>query len=186
MRVFLNEPAENFAVIDCGKNRSNLDIVRMSAKDSTITTAHTQTLQSMLAGRFCQTSNRWSNTEIKELYQVHKVAVNFVVDQFRDCKDKRINDQTVRGAIARAFYYIPQEKLAVFCSLLIGNNDHPFRAAIDCFVGCLKYFDNRRENTKREIYRRAELTLEAFIDNTCDVSFGKDISELFPLPQERR
>lgn len=58
MRVFLNEPAENFAVIDCGRNRSNLDVVRMSAKDSTLTTAHTQTLKSMLAGRLCRTANR--------------------------------------------------------------------------------------------------------------------------------
>ena len=71
MRVFINEPIENYEVIDCGRNRSNLDVVRMSAKDSTLTSAHTQTLQSMLAGRFCKTANRWTNIEMNELYEEH-------------------------------------------------------------------------------------------------------------------
>ena len=186
MRVFLNEPAENFAVIDCGQNRSHLDVVRMSAKDSTLTSAHTQTLHSMLAGRLCRTANRWTNAETNELYEIHKVAVNFVVDQFRDCKDRRINDRTVKGVIARAFYHLPQETLAVFCSLLTSNNDHHCRAAIDAFVRCLEMWSNRRESTKQEIYRRCELTLETFVNNSADVSFGKDITELFPLPSERR
>jgi len=186
IRVFLNEPVENFAVIDCGKNRGNLDVVRMAAKDNTLTTAHTQTLQSMLAGRFCQTANRWTNAEMSELYKEHGDAVNFAVDQFWGCKDKQINDRTVKGVIARAYYHVPRGVLAVFCSLLTGNNDHPSRAAIDAFVGCLTYFKDRQVNTKREIYRRCELTMEAFLSNTNEVSFGKDISELFPLPNERR
>ncbi|MCL2117958.1 MAG: hypothetical protein FWH27_05975 [Planctomycetaceae bacterium] len=186
MRVFANEPIENYEVIDCGRNRSNLEIVRMSAKDSTLTSAHTQTLQSMLAGRFCKTANRWTNIEMNELFEEHKVAVNFVVDQFRDCKDKRINDRTVKGAIARAFYHIPQETLSTFCSLLVGKNDHPCRAVIDALIGFLTYYSDRKENTKREIYRRCELVLEAFINNSADVSFNKSITELFPLPNERR
>jgi len=186
MRVCVNEPIENYEVIDCGRNRSNLDVVRMSAKDSTLTSSHTQTLHSMLAGRLCKTANRWTNVETNELYETHKVAVNFVVEQFRDCKDKQINDRTVKGVIARAFYHLPQETLAVFCSLLTSSNDHPCRAAIDAFVRCLELWSDRRESTKREIYRRCELTLEAFVNNSANVSFSKDITELFPLPTERR
>ncbi|MGL6196974.1 MAG: hypothetical protein ACRC2T_19350 [Thermoguttaceae bacterium] len=186
LRVFLNEPAENFSVIDCGKNRSNLAVVRMSAKDSTLTTAHTQSLQSMLAGRLCRTANRWTNVEINEQYEVHKEAVNYVVSQFRNCKDKSINDRTLRGVIARAYYHVPLETLSLFCSLLTSQNDHPCRAGIDALVGCLRYWKDRQASTKQEIYRRTELTLEAFINNTCDVSFGKSITELFPLPGERR
>ena len=186
MRIFLNEPAENFAVIDCGQNRSNLDTVRMSAKDSTLTTAHTQTLQSMLAGRFCKTANRWTNVEMNELYEEHELAVNFAVDQFRNCKDKRINDRTVKGVIARAYYHLPRETLTTFCSLLINKYDHVYRAPIDVFLACLAFYGDRKEHTKREIYRRCELILEAFVNNSSDVSFGKDITELFPLPNERR
>jgi len=186
MRVFINEPIENYGVIDCGKNRSNLDTVRMSEKDSTLTSAHTQTLQSMLAGRFCKTANRWTNVEMKELYEEHKIPVNFVVAQFLGCKDKRINDRTVKGVLARAHYHVPLETLTTFCSLLISNNDHIYRAPIDALIGCLTSYGDRKENTKREIYRRSELVLEAFVNNSSDVSFGRDITELFPLPGERR
>ena len=186
MRVFLNEPAENFAVIDCGRNRSNLDTVRMAAKDSTLTAAHTQTLKSMLAGRLCRTANRWSNVEINELHEVHKATVDYVVTQFRGCKDKQINDPTVRGAIARAYYHVPLETLSTFCSLLTSKTDHPCRAIFDAFVSCLQCWKDRRESTKREIYRRCELTLEAFLSNTADVSYEKNITELFPLPNELR
>ena len=186
MRVCINEPIENYEVIDCGRNRSNLDVVRMAAKDSTLTSAHTQTLHSMLAGRLCKTANRWTNAETNELYGTHKVAVNFVVDQFRGCKDKQINDRNVKGVIARAFYNVPQETLVTFCSLITSKNDHPCRAPIDALIGCLLYYKDRKENTKREIYRRTELVLEAFLNNSADVSFSKDITELFPLPSERR
>ena len=186
MRIFVNEPIENYEVIDCGRNRSHLEVVRMAAKDSTLTTAHTHTLQSMLAGRFCKTANRWTNAEMNELYEEHKEAINFVVDQFRDCKDKHINDRTVKGVIARAYYHVPHETLSTFCSLLIGKNDHPCRAPIDAFVACLLYYGDRKENTKREIYRRCELTLEAFVNNSADVGFSRDIVELFPLASERR
>jgi len=186
MRVFLNEPAENFAVIDCGQNRSSLDTVRMSAKDSTLTTAHTHALQSMLAGRFCKTAGRWTNVEMNELYEEHELAVNFAVDQFRNCKDKRVSDRTIKGVIARAYYHLPRETLITFCSLLTSYNDHIYRAPIDAFLGCLACYNDRKEHTRREIYRRCELALEAFVNNSSDISFGKDITELFPLPKERR
>ncbi len=189
MRVCINEPAENYEVIDCGRNRSNLDVVRMvrmGLKDSTISSAHTQTLKSMLAGRLCKTANRWTNVELTELYREHIDAVDFAVKQFRNCKDKQINDPTVRGVIARAFHTVSHEQLELFCSQLVGGGDHPCRATIDPFVSCLQCWSDRRESTKREIYRRCELTLEAFLMNSADVSFSKNISELFPLPKEPR
>jgi hypothetical protein len=123
---------------------------------------------------------------MNELYKEHKDAINFVVEQFRDCKDKQINDRTVRGVIARAFYSVPQETLITFCSLLTGQNDHMCRAPIDAIINCLKRFGDRKENTKRELYRRCELALEAFVNNSADACFGKDITELFLLPKERR
>ena len=186
MRVCINEPVENYEVIDCGRNRSNLDVVRMGLKDSTISTAHTQTLKSMLAGRLCKTANRWTNAELTELYREHIDAVDFAVKQFRNYKDKLINDPTVRGVIARAFYIVPHEQLELFCSQLIDCGDHPSRRAIQSFISCLASWDDRRESTKREIYRRCELTLEAFLMNSAEVNFGKSIAELFPLPTETR
>lgn len=186
MRACINEPVENYEVIDCGRNRSNLDVVRMGLKDSTISTTHTLTLKSMLAGRLCKTANRWTNAELTEQYREHIDAVDFAVKQFRNCTDKRINDPTVRGVIARAFYTVPHEQLELFCSQITGGGDHPCRAALDAFVSCLESWSDRRESTKQEIHRRCELTLEAFLMNSADVRFDKSITELFPLPSERR
>ena len=40
MRVCFNEPANNFSTIDCGRNRSHLDAVRMAMNDGTISSTH--------------------------------------------------------------------------------------------------------------------------------------------------
>jgi hypothetical protein len=186
MRICFNEPIDNYDVIDCGRNRSSLDVIRMGAKDSTLTAAHNQTLQCMLAGRLCKTANRWSNAELKEWYEVYQSSVNFTVDLFRHCRNKQINDKTVRGVIARAFYHAPKESLEIFCTQLTDGGDHPNGAAIDALRNCLTRWKDRKENTKREIFRRCELTLEAFLSNSASVSFDKNITELFPLPGEPR
>ena len=183
-RVVVNESSENFAVIDCGKTRTHLDVVRMGKKDNTITTAHTQTLKSMLAGRGCRTANRWSNEELNELYHLHTNAVNYTVDQFRKCKDKQINDPTVRGVVARAHYHVHSNSLDTFCSLLLHGGTHPSRNAVFAFVRCLHAWEDRRESTKQQIYHNCEAALEAFLANAQRVEFGKSIPELFPLAKE--
>ncbi|GHT34997.1 hypothetical protein FACS189427_03380 [Planctomycetales bacterium] len=183
LRVCINEPANNFTVVDCGKNRSNLDVVRMAMRDGTIKSNHTGTLKAMLAGRFCKTVNQWSNTELKDLYAAHRKAVTFAVEQFHRCKNRQINDRTVKGVIARAYYNVPQETLEHFCYQLIGNSEH---VSIAGLANCLNYWRDRTVGTKQEIYRRTELTLEAFINNAADISFDKNIPELFPLPNEQR
>ncbi len=105
--------------------------------------------------------------------------------RFQDA-DRVADRGQVRGVIARAFHTVSHEQLELFCSQLVGGGDHPCRATIDPFVSCLQCWSDRRESTKREIYRRCELTLEAFLMNSADVSFSKNISELFPLPKEPR
>jgi hypothetical protein len=186
MRVCVNESPENFSVIDCGRNRSHLDSVRMAMKDGTISTAHTGTLKAMIAGRFCRTANRWSNTEIKELYAEHQLAVDFAAERFRQCRNRQINDLTVKGVVARAYYHVAQEVLELFCFQLTNGGEHPCRSAIESLTDCLNQWKDRKENTKREIYRRTELTLDAFMNNSEDVSFAKNITELFPLSNEIR
>ena len=40
MVVFADEPIENFAFIDCGRNRSNLDTLRLGQADGTLLSLH--------------------------------------------------------------------------------------------------------------------------------------------------
>ena len=180
--VFTDEAADNYEYIDCGRNRSNLDTMRMSARNETLKLMHAQTLKAMLAGRHCKTNGKYSNAELGDLYRQYAAAVDFAVSQFGDYSNKQINDPTVRGVVARACYHLNMEQLVEFCSLLKGqNSDHPAAKMVDSLRNCLMLWEDRRENTKREIYKRCEHILKAIQTGTELVGFPIASSELFPI-----
>ena len=182
MLIFTDEPKENFEFIDCGCNRSNLDTVRMSSRKETLRLAHTHTVIAMVAGRFCKTRGRYSNAELGELYRRYAVAVDFAVAQLGDYPVKRINDPTVRGVVARACYYLGKEQLIDFCNMLKGQNqEHPAAKMVNTFRECLMLWEDRRENTRREIYKRCECILRAIQNDDVLVGFPTASAELFPI-----
>ena len=186
MLIFLDEPKENFEYIDCGRNRSNLDIVRMSSRNEILRLTHTQTLKAMLAGRYCKSNNKYSNAELGELYRRYSAAVDFAVDQLGDYPVKQINDPTVRGIIARACYYLNKDQLVDFCNLLKGQSqDHPAAKMVNTFRDCLMLWVDRRENTRREIYKRCECILRAIQNNEVLVGFPAATGELFPINNDQ-
>lgn len=182
--VFLNQSLENFAFIDCGRNRSNLDTMRLGQTDGTLSSLHTQTVRSFLAGRFCRTANRWSNAEINDAYAIHHEAINHVVDIFATCQDKRVNDPTVRAVLARAYYHVGPEQITEFATKLIccnGKDGDP----ISVLWQCLHVWKDRREGTKCEIYRRCTQTFLAFLQNRTDASRIDVSTDIFPIPRTR-
>ena len=184
--IFINEPTENYEFIDCGCNRSNIDIIRMSTRDNTLTLKHTQTLKAMLAGRYCKSNGKYSNAELGKLYRQYSSAVDFAVDQLGDYPGKQINDPTVRGVIARACYYLNKDQLIDFCNLLKGQNqEHPAAKMVNAFRDCLMIWKDRRENTKREIYKRCECILKAIQNNEMLVGFPAALGELFPINNDK-
>jgi len=183
MIVFTNEPIENFAFIDCGRNRSNLDTMRLGQADGTLSSLHTQTVRSFLAGRFCQTANRWSNAEVNKEYEKHHEAINHVVELFAPCKDKRLNDPTVRGLLARAYYHVVPERITEFATKLIhcnGKGGDP----VSMLWQCLHVWSDRRESTKCEIYRRTMQTFLGFLHNRTDISRIDVSTDIFPIPMQ--
>jgi hypothetical protein len=183
MIVFTDEPIENFAFIDCGRNRSNLDTMRLGQADGTLSSLHTQTVRSFLAGRFCQTANRWSNAEVNEEYEKHHEAINHVVELFAPCKDKRLNDPTVRGLLARAYYHVAPERITEFATKLIycnGKGGDP----ISVLWQCLHVWNNRQIGTKCEIYRRTMQTFLGFLHNRTDVGKIDVSTDIFPIPKQ--
>jgi hypothetical protein len=178
--VFVNEPAENYEFIDNGRARSNLDMLRLGQRDNSLDSVHLETLRSFLAGGSCKTRGQWTSAELNVAFQKYGDAVHFAVNLFQDCDNKNINDATVRGVIARAQYYVPNDRLTEFVIQLIKGDDYPI---ISAFRKNLLAWSDRRENTKREIYRRCEITLKAFLTNSANTSFGVSINELFPLPK---
>jgi len=183
MIVFTDEPLENFQFIDCGRNRSNLDTMRLGQADGTLSSLHTQTVRAFLAGRFCQAANRWSNAEVNKEYEKHHEAINHVVELFTPCKDKRLNDPTVRGLLARAYYHVAPDRITEFATKLIhcnGKGGDP----ISILWQCLHVWSDRRESTKCEIYRRTMQTFLGFLHNRIDVSRIDVSTDIFPIPKQ--
>jgi hypothetical protein len=183
MLVTINEPAENYEFVDCGRTRSNLDMLRIGQRDTTLDSDHLETLRSFLAGRSCKTRGQWTSSELNKLFQKHCDAICFAVDLFQDCKNKNINDPTVRGVIARAQYHVPKEWLAAFANQLINGSRSDF---INELRKNLIDWTNRREHTKREIYQRCEQTLNMFLLKWNHWNFDNNRDECFPIPNEVR
>ena len=186
MLIFIDESPDNYEYIDCGRHRSNLDTLRMSTRDNTLTLMHTQTLKAMLAGRYCKSNNKYSNAELGDLYCKYAAAVGFAVDQLGDYQNKQINDPTVRGVIARACYYLNKDQIVEFCSLLKGQSQElPTAKMVNAFRDCLMLWNDRRENTRREIYKRCECILKAIQTNEELFGFPTALGELFPINNDQ-
>ncbi|MCL2347315.1 MAG: hypothetical protein FWC50_03530 [Planctomycetaceae bacterium] len=178
MLVFADQTLANHEAIDCGKVRTNLDVIRLEQRDSRITTKHLSTLRAMLAGRFCSRLNL-SSKEINGHYRQHYSAVQFAVDQLAPAWSRQIDDPTVRGVMARAYYTVNETKLTTFCSWLCTPHKQP--AIIKELADWLVKLPDHRETTRREIYKRTGYSLLAFAREREFVSIPFAAKELFSL-----
>jgi hypothetical protein len=120
---------------------------------------------------------------LNQLFQKYGETICLAVDLFRDCKNKNLNDATVRGVIARANYHVPKEQLEVFVNQLINGS---YSVPINELRNNLLDWTNRREYTKREIYRRCEWALYLFLLRWNGWKFNDHRDEWFPIPNEVR
>lgn len=178
MLVFVQQSIANHEAIDCGKVRSNLDVIRLEQRDSRITTKHLSTMRAMLAGRLCTRLNI-SSKEIDVKYQHFYPAVQFALDQLAPAYSRQIDDPTVRGVVARAYYNVNEAKLKSFCGWLCAPYGQP--AIIKELADWLVKLPDHRENTRREIYKRTEYSLLAFACDREFVSIPFASKELFSL-----
>ena len=180
MLVFTNESPESYQFIDCGLNRSNLDMIRLGQRDNTLDTKHRQTLENFLAGRTCRIKGRWSHAELNDAFRKYGPSIRFAVDLFQGCSNRWVNDPTVRGLIARAQYHVPDDRLVDFVAQLTKGGDF---SSITSFRQALNAWPGRPENTRREIYRMGQRTLITFLHGKENVNKFDFNSELFPLPE---
>ena len=178
MHVFVDQTISHHEAIDSGKTRTNLDVIRLEQRDSRIMTKHLLTLRAMLAGRLCQQLNL-SSREIDLAYRHHYSAVQFAIDQLDPAYSQQINDPTVRGVVARAYYHVNEAKLKSFCGWLCTPNGQP--AIIKELADWLVKLSDRREATRREIYKRMEYSLFAYACEREFVSIPFAARELFSL-----
>jgi len=178
MFVFMHQSIAHHEAIDCGKPRTNLDVIRLEERDSRITTKHLSTMRAMLAGRLCSRLNI-SSKEIDARYRHHYSAVQFAIDQLDPAYSRQIDDPTVRGVIARAYYNVNETKLKSFCGWLCAPYNQP--AIIKELADWLLKLTDHREPTRREIYKRMEYSLLAYACEREYVSIPFAPRELFSL-----
>ena len=178
MLVFVDQSIANHEAIDSGKPRTNLDVIRLEKRDSRITSKHLSTLRAMLAGRTCSRLNI-SSKEIDARYEYYHPAVQFAVDQLDSAYSRQIDDPTVRGVIARAYYSVNESKLKTFCSWLCAPYGQP--EIIKELADWLVKLPDHKESTRREIYKRTEYSLLAFVREREFVSIPFASKELFSL-----
>ena len=180
MIVFVDEPEENFEFIDCGRNRSHLDMMRLSQRNNALSALHSTTLKAFLAGRFCHTTN-WSNAEVNREFEHYSLPISFIVDLFQGEKDKKVNDPTVRGFLARAYYSVSHEKIAAFVNKL-RHGGADCSDSIYLYVRRLHTWDRKR-NARCEIYKQGTQAFLAFLQDRND-PHNIDVSyDVFPIPQ---
>jgi uncharacterized protein Yka (UPF0111/DUF47 family) len=61
------------------------------------------------------------------------------------------------------------------------SQEHPAAKTVNTFRECLMLWGDRRENTRREIYKRCECILRAIQNNEVLVGFPTASGELFPI-----
>ena len=179
MLVFLNEKQSVHESIDNGKTRSLLDVVRLELHDNTIKGKHIGVLKAMWAGRFCKNQNDMTAAEVGNLLRRFNDAVRFAVD-IADAPG--MNDTVVLGIIARAYNTVSQDKLIEFCRILRGyDSDHPTAELILEYRNWLLKLRDRQEATRRDVYKRTELVLSAFLRGATTCDLFRDCKELYPI-----
>jgi hypothetical protein len=179
MLIFLNENQSAHESIDGGKPRTLLDVVRLELLDDTIKGKHISVLKEMWAGRYCKSQNHLSATEVINIYRRHHQAVRFAVDML---ENNVVNNTTLIAVVARASHTVPKEKVLEFCNILrTGTGEHPSAKLVLEFRAWLLRLRDRQEATRREIYKRAETVLLAFVNNDTSCEMAREHKDFCPL-----
>lgn len=177
MLVFLGENADFHKMIDRGVTRSMLDIVRLELKDNTIKGKHLTVLKAMIAGRFCKCMHHLTSAEMTMFFRRYGATVRTAVDILGETADT-----TLLAVVARAVLNIPQEKLLEFCNLIhTSNTDHLMSEAVTNLLGWMNRLGDRRESTRREIYKRTQGLLMAFLNGEPTWENYRESKDYFPL-----
>lgn len=177
--IFLNESQTAHESIDNGRARSLLDVVRLELRDNTIKSKHLGALKAMWAGRYCKNQDDLTAVEIGAMLRRYNNAVRFAVDM---TEIPGVNDTVVMGVLARAYLTVPADKLLEFSRILRGyDSEHPTSCLIQDFRGWLLALRDRQEATRRDVYKRTETVLNAFLKNETTCDLFRDHREFFPI-----
>jgi hypothetical protein len=179
MLVFLNEDLSVHDSIDSSKPRSLLDVIRLELRDQTIKNRHILVMKAMWAGRCCANQNEMTSIEMSNLLRIFHKPVRFAVELL---EHSNVANNVVMGVLARAYQTVPRDQLITFCCILrSGEGSHPSTKMILSFRDWLLRLKDAQIATRRDIYKRTEIVLKAFLDNAVTCDMFSEYQELFPL-----
>jgi hypothetical protein len=184
MRVFFNEPTESRLVLDCGKRRSNLDILMLGGEAGDVTNRHLATLRALLAGQSARATTLTPGAEAEKLSQ-HREAIYFAVEHLERGSLPGLCTAQVRAVVARAYYSVDHSQLRHFCNVLksgipAGDRDHVILALRDFLSR--SHAAGFGDSAQRVRYAKTEWALRAYLDGRCIKRLCASDTELFPLP----
>ena len=186
LMVFYNVSAEALLVINGGKARTVVDIIKLANKDGYVTAGHTSTLRALLGG--LGTAPTLTHQETSEKLAQFRSAIDFAVSHLSCCRFQGICNASTRAVIARAWYSVDHNELIRFCDILVsGIVGHIPSAAV--LVSLQQFLLTTKDGsaaTHRERYGKTERALKAFLNGESISKLVTSTTELFPLPQERR
>ncbi len=186
MPVMFNVPSKALMIINRGKTRSVVDVLRLGNKDGYVTSHHTSTLRSMLGGLSCPPS--LTAQETSEQLALHREAIDFAIRHLSSCNCRGICNATTRAVIARAWYSADHEALIRFCELLTSGIISNIPSAT-VLVSLRQYLMTQKGSSsaaRREKYGRTARALKAFLKGESISKLIPATKELFPLPEEKR
>lgn len=186
MLVFFNVPQDSVMVINGGRVRTVVDVLKLANRDGQLTSHHTSTLRRMLGGG--GKAPRLTPQETSDLLAEHREAVDFAVTHLSRCRAKGICNATTRAVIARAWYAADPEMLIHFCQLLTSGiiSNIPAATVMVTLRQYLSTNSGDSDASHREKYSRVSRALVAFLRGEPLVKLVPTTKEYFPLPQQHQ
>ena len=184
MNVWFNISPQARMVIDSGKSRSMVDVLRLGSGDSQINKNEVAILRAMLSGY--RSPVKLTVQETAAALAQHRQAIRFAIRHLPSVKARGLCNSITRAILARAFYGIHHQQLAAFGQMLTSGIilDTPAAPVVAALRQYLLTTRGQSFAERQERYGKTERALMAYLHDEPIrklICIGR---ELFPLPEE--
>lgn len=162
---------------DHGHKRTLLDVFRLEYQCNLISSKEIEVLKAIVAGINCKRQDNIFAEELFPYYEEYCSSIDLMIEILGEKFDT-----TAMAVLVKAMMVIGGSKVRRFCDLLLdGNMKHPSKGILQQYLAWLSQQRNRREATRREIYKWTQFVLKAVMEekDTCEIPAVA--IDLFPL-----
>lgn len=162
---------------DHGHKRSLLDVFRLEYRCNTIRGKEIEVLKAVVTGLNCRLQDYTYAEDLFPYFEEYGTLISVLIDTLGEKFDT-----TALGVLVKAVPIIGGGKVGEFCDLLLGIDPfHPSMGIVQQYLAWLSQQRNRREATRREIYKRTQFVLKAVMEGKDKCEIPAVAIDLFPL-----